>query len=43
MFSGRNLLDSNIEFPEYARRKANVNELPYGADPGFFYTLGIRF
>jgi outer membrane cobalamin receptor len=43
MFSGRNLLDSNIAFPEYARRKANVNELPYGADPGFFYTLGIRF
>jgi outer membrane cobalamin receptor len=42
-FSGRNLLDSNIAFPEYARRKANVNELPYGADPGFFYTLGIRF
>jgi outer membrane cobalamin receptor len=43
MFSGRNLLDSNIAFPEYARRKANVNELPYGADPGFFYTLGVRF
>ncbi|HET9830890.1 MAG TPA: TonB-dependent receptor [Vicinamibacterales bacterium] len=42
-FSGRNLLNSDIAFPEYSRRKANVNELPYGADPGFFYTLGIRF
>jgi outer membrane cobalamin receptor len=43
MLSGRNLLNSNIGFPEYSRRKANVNELPFGADPGLFYTLGIRF
>jgi len=42
-FSGRNVLDSDIAFPEYARRRANVNELPLGADRGFFYTLGIRF
>jgi outer membrane cobalamin receptor len=43
MLSGRNVLDSNIAFPEYSRRRANVNELPLGAEPGFFYTLGIRF
>jgi outer membrane cobalamin receptor len=43
MVSGRNLFDSNIAFPEYSRRRANVNELPLGAEPGFFYTLGIRF
>jgi outer membrane cobalamin receptor len=42
-FSGRNILDSDIAFPEYSRRRANVNELPLGADRGFFYTLGIRF
>jgi outer membrane cobalamin receptor len=41
--SGRNVLNSNIGFPEYSRRRANVNELPSGADPGVFYTLGIRF
>jgi outer membrane cobalamin receptor len=41
--SGRNVLDSNIAFPEYSRRRANVNELPLGADAGFFYTLGFRF
>jgi outer membrane cobalamin receptor len=41
--SGRNLLDSDIAFPEYSRRRANVNELPLGAQPGVFYTLGIRF
>ena len=41
--SGRNLLDSDIAFPEYSRRRANVNELPLGADRGVFYTLGIRF
>jgi outer membrane cobalamin receptor len=41
--SGRNVLDSDIAFPEYSRRRANVNELPLGAEPGFFYTLGIRF
>jgi outer membrane cobalamin receptor len=43
MLSGRNVLDSNIAFPEYSRRRANVNELPFGADAGVFYTLGIRF
>jgi len=41
--SGRNVLDSNIAFPEYSRRRANVNELPLGADAGLFYTLGFRF
>jgi outer membrane cobalamin receptor len=41
--SGRNLLDSDIAFPEYSRRRANVNELPLGADPGVFYMMGIRF
>jgi outer membrane cobalamin receptor len=41
--SGRNVLDSNIAFPEYSRRRANVNELPFGAEPGLFYTLGFRF
>jgi outer membrane cobalamin receptor len=41
--SGRNVFDADIAFPEYSRRKANVNELPLGAEPGFFYTLGIRF
>jgi len=41
--SGRNLLNADIAFPEYSRRRANVNELPLGADPGVFYTLGIHF
>ena len=41
--SGRNVLDSNIAFPEYSRRRANVNELPFGAESGVFYTLGLRF
>jgi outer membrane cobalamin receptor len=43
MFSGRNVFGSDIAFPEYSRRRANVNELPLGAEPGFYYTLGIRF
>jgi outer membrane cobalamin receptor len=42
-FSGRNVLASNVAFPEFSRRKANVNELPMGADSGFFYTLSFRF
>ena len=41
--SGRNVLNSNIGFPEYSRRRANVNELPYGADAGVFYDYESKY
>jgi len=41
--SWRDAFDSWIAFPEYSRRKANVNDVPMGAAPGFFYNMTIRY
>ncbi len=41
--AGRNVLDSSIAFPEFTRRKAYVNEVPFSAEPGLSYVFSVRF
>jgi outer membrane cobalamin receptor len=40
-FSGRNVLDSDIAFPEFSRRRANVNEVPFSGQRTFAYQFSF--
>jgi outer membrane receptor protein involved in Fe transport len=39
--SATNLLDADVAYPEFSRRR--INQVPLGADPGLFYRLSLAY